>query len=194
MANVEHLLQLSDEYQVVELIFNPCVRFLEDQPKTKENVMKILALAELYNLEKVSQDCNNLLGEMRLEPLSETVHFEDLDREKLQHFLMQRIERLETLLDEVYPQFIGLMVYCFQLWHEGKIGHQLSFCTSHYDHIGRATLYRGDIGKWFGECETCKGMLKTLAYYFQHTFYSGKPKHKQNSYVCLDDNLPDVIL
>ncbi|KAJ7394345.1 hypothetical protein OS493_000150 [Desmophyllum pertusum] len=35
MGNVEHLLMLSDEYHVKELIFNPCVEFLEVQPKTK---------------------------------------------------------------------------------------------------------------------------------------------------------------
>ena len=61
MENVEHLLLLSDEYQVTEQIFKPCVKFLDEEPKTKENVMKILALAELYNLEKVRQDCDDLL-------------------------------------------------------------------------------------------------------------------------------------
>ncbi|KAJ7394343.1 hypothetical protein OS493_000148 [Desmophyllum pertusum] len=106
VENVEHLLMLSDEYQVKELIFNPCVEFLEVQPKTKENVMKILALADLYNLDKVWQGCNDLLKNMKLESLSETVHLQDLDKEKMQYYLTQRIERLETILDELYPQFL----------------------------------------------------------------------------------------
>ncbi|KAJ7394344.1 hypothetical protein OS493_000149 [Desmophyllum pertusum] len=112
MENVEQLLMLSDEYQVKELIFNPCVEFLEVQPKTKENVMKILALADLYNLDKVWQGCNDLLKNMKLETLSETVHLQDLDKEKMQYYLTQRIERLETLetiLDELYPQFFWII-------------------------------------------------------------------------------------
>ncbi|KAJ7394340.1 hypothetical protein OS493_000145 [Desmophyllum pertusum] len=110
VENVEHLLMLSDEYQVKELIFNPCVEFLEVQPKTKENVMKILALADLYNLDKaVRQGCDDLLKNMKLETLSETVPLQDLDKEKTQHYLTQRIERLETILDELYPQFFGLL-------------------------------------------------------------------------------------
>ena len=75
--------------------------------------MKILALANLYNLEKVYQGCIDLLKNMRLESISETIHLEDLDKEKTQYYLTQRIERLETFLDEVYPQFLrgvtGLM-------------------------------------------------------------------------------------
>ena len=82
VENVEDLLQLSHEYQVKQLIFDPSVKFLEDQPKTKENVMKILALAKLYDLEKVHQGCIDLLKNMRLESLSETVHLQDLDKEK----------------------------------------------------------------------------------------------------------------
>ena len=69
VENVEDLLQLSDEYQVKQHIFDPCVKFLEDQPKTKENVMKIVALAKLYNLDKVHQGCIDLLKNMGLESL-----------------------------------------------------------------------------------------------------------------------------
>ena len=102
MENVEHLLLLSDEYQVTEQIFKPCVKFLDEEPKTKENVMKILALAELYNLEKVRRDCDDLLKGLSLKTLSDTVQFQNIDKDKLQHFLTQRIELLEGLLKEVY--------------------------------------------------------------------------------------------
>ena len=107
MENVEHLLLLSDEYQVTEQIFKPCVKFLDEEPKTKENVMKILALAELYNLEKVRQDCDDLLKGLSLKTLSDTVQFQNIDKDKLQHFLTQRIELLEGLLKEVYPHLLA---------------------------------------------------------------------------------------
>ena len=84
VENVEDLLLLSHEYHVKQHIFDPCVMFLEDQTKTKENVMKILGLANLYNLEKVHQGCIDLLKNMRLESLSETVHLPDLDKEQTQ--------------------------------------------------------------------------------------------------------------
>ncbi|KAL9968618.1 hypothetical protein ACROYT_G020730 [Oculina patagonica] len=117
MENIEHLLKLSDEYQV-KLVFNPCVKFLEDQLKTKANVMKILTLAELYNLDNVRQSCNDLLTDMTLNSMSEIVHLQDLDRDRLQSLLTQRIERLEAFLDELYPQFMGLVACLFWLLHE----------------------------------------------------------------------------
>lgn len=123
MENVEHLLLLSDEYQVTEQIFKPCVKFLDEEPKTKENVMKILALAELYNLEKVRQDCDDLLKGLSLKTLSDTVQFQNIDKDKLQYFLTQRIELLEGLLKEVYPQFIGLAECCMWMYDEEKKRH-----------------------------------------------------------------------
>ena len=61
--------------------------------------MKLSAIAELYGLDDVHERCNNLLKNMRLKTLSETVHLEELDVENARHFLEQRIERLETFLD-----------------------------------------------------------------------------------------------
>ena len=120
MENVEDLLQLSDEYQVKQLIFDPCVKFLEDQPKTKENVMKILSLAKLYNLEKVHQGCIDLLKNMRLESLSETVHLPDLDKEQTEYYLTQRIERLEMFLEYAFPQFFGVVASLVLLMFEPR--------------------------------------------------------------------------
>ena len=129
MENVEDLLQLSDEYQVKQHIFDPCVEFLEDQPKTKENVVKILALADLYNLEKVHQGCIDLLKNMRLESLSETVHLQDLDKEKTQYYLTERIEQLETFLDEAFPQFFGLVAsLVLEMFESNK---NVTWCSEH---------------------------------------------------------------
>ena len=126
---MEDLLQLSDEYQVKQLIFDPCVKFLEDQTKTKENVMKIVALANLYNLEKVHQSCIDLLKNMRFESLSETIHLQDLDKEQTQYYLTERIERLETFFDDVYLQFFGVVMNLMLL----LVGKSMpwSLCSTH---------------------------------------------------------------
>ncbi|PFX33782.1 Kelch-like protein 22 [Stylophora pistillata] len=105
MENVEQFLQLSDEYPVTEHIFKSCMKILEEEPKTKENVMEILALAELYELNKVRQDCNELLSGMKIKTLAETVQLVNVEKGRLQHFLTQRIEVLEGYLDEFENPF-----------------------------------------------------------------------------------------
>lgn len=158
MENVEQFQQLSDEYQVTEHIFKPCVKFLEDEPKNKENVMKSLALAELYNLEKVHQDCNDLLKGMNLKTLSDTVQFQNIDRDKLKHFLTQRIELLEGLLNEVYPQFIGLAECCMWLWGEANKG-LAELCPIHYRDEKPVT----NLVDRFKECHKCRYILERIA-------------------------------
>ena len=64
MENVGHLLKLSDEYQV-KGIFDHCVKFLEHQPKTEGNVIKIMILASLYNLGNVLEGCYPTIREMK---------------------------------------------------------------------------------------------------------------------------------
>ena len=183
MANVEQLLQLSNEYQVVELIFNPGVKFLEDQPKTKENVMKILALADLYDLEKVRQGCNDLLKDMRFETLSGTVHFQDLEREKLQHFLTQRIERLETVLDKVYPQFMGLVAVFFwslknSNFEDVKKKVKRSSCFKHFDSLTCERKTSIDsAGSWeISTCSDCRSLLNSVVDVFTDSWYFSPKK------------------
>lgn len=102
LGNVEHLLKLSDEYQV-KLIFDPCIKFLKDLPVTGKNVMQLWMLANLYDLDDVCCGCNNFLKDLKLKALSETVHLEDLDLKTARHILVQRIEWLEMFLDKLYP-------------------------------------------------------------------------------------------
>ena len=159
VENVEDLLQLSDEYQVKQHIFDPCVKFLEDQTKTKENVMKIVALANLYNLEKVHQGCIDLLKNMRLESLSETAQLQDPDKEQPQYYLTQRIERLEAVLDEVYPQFFGVVASLMYLLTSY---HNLSRCREHFPH---GTFSRPVSYLQFTEirdCPECRSMLSRM--------------------------------
>ena len=158
MENVEGLLLLSDEYQVTRLIFDPCVKFLEDQPKTRENVMRILSLANLYNLEKVHQGCIDLLKNMRLESLSETVHLQDLDKEQTQYYLTQRIERLETVIDGVLPQVHGLVFSLMRLLYDSENGDNLQWCSKH---VTRGKFSRF-ILREIRECLDCRRMLKSM--------------------------------
>ena len=185
---MEDLIQLSDEYQVIRLIFDPCVKFLEDQPKTRENVMRILSLANLYNLEKVHQDCIDLLKNMRFESLSETVHLQDLDKEKTQYYLTQRIERLETVIDGVFPQVFGLVFSLMRLLHNSEDEEEVQWCSKHVSR-GKFSLYK----PWeISECIGCQGMLKSMV---DATCYvkNGKqmPCHGYNAH--FDNNLFSVM-
>ena len=195
MENVEHLLLLSDEYQVTEQIFKPCVKFLDEEPKTKENVMKILALAELYNLEKVRQDCDDLLKGLSLKTLSDTVQFQNIDKDKLQHFLTQRIELLEGLLKEVYPQFIGLAECCMWLWDEEKKG-LLTLCPAHYSD-GKPTKNLVDR---FKECDKCRSVLKSIATFTAPQRWRGRYLEFSGTYATyyasrhrFDNNVSGII-
>ena len=156
MENVEDLLQLSDEYQVKQLIFDPCVKFLEDQPKTKDNVMKALALAKLYNLENVHQGCIDLLKNMRLESLSDTIHLQDLDKEQTQYYLTERIERLEMVLDQLYPQVSGLVGSLMWLMHDSD--EIVAWCSSHVS----GGKFKGYRWSEMRKCVGCKRMLNSL--------------------------------
>ena len=153
VENVEDLLLLSHEYHVKQHIFDPCVTFLEDQTKTKENVMKILGLANLYNLEKVHQGCIDLLKNMRLESLSETVHLQDLDKEQTQFYLTQRIERLETVLDEVYPQFFGVVTSLMTTYE------WVGWCK---EHLPSGTFSRPVSYLQIKDCPKCRRTLTTM--------------------------------
>lgn len=132
------------------------MKFLEDEPKTKENVMKIRALADLYALEKVHQDCDKLLSGMKLDTLSETVQFENIEKGKLEHFLTQRIKVLEEYLEELYPQSMGLLGCCLVLLNKTK-PKVTNWCTSHF--------YKGRVGSYLDikKCEVCHSMVEDLA-------------------------------
>ena len=153
-------MQLSDEYQVTEHIFQPCVEFLEDEPKTKENVMKIRALAEFYDLENVRQDCDKLLKGMTLGTLSKTVQFENVEKDKLQHFLTQRIEVLEGYLEKLYPQFMGLLEGCLRLFHEPR-QYLRQWCPIHFS-SGKVKA-RIKLDECIKGCKNCQEMLGHLA-------------------------------
>ena len=187
VTNVDHLLKLSDEYQV-KGIFDPCVKFLENQPKTDKNVMKILKLASLYKLENIYQSCYSITKEMELKSILKASQEEDLDKETLANILSQRTERLETFLDKVYPQFMGLVECCLWLWYEGE--RPMKWCPTHFSK-GKSFY---NIASRMRNCKDCTQMLITMARrtetfnpYFQRTerTYGGS--------LYFDTQLPNII-
>ena len=128
-GNVEHLLKLSDEYQIKH-IFDACINFVETHPKTKQNVMKLRKMAMNYNLDRVRDECDDLLKNLKLTTLIEIVDLKGLDHETLQYFLEQRIKRLETVLDKVYPEFMGMIECLFWLMSESN-EFRVRWCEQH---------------------------------------------------------------
>jgi len=187
VENVEDLLQLSDEYQVKQLIFDPCVKFLEDQTKTKENVMKIVALANLYNLEKVHQGCIDLLSNMKLESLSETIRLQDLDKEKTQYYLTQRIERLETFLDQAFPQFFGVVA---SLVFRSRDGKNIMYCS---EHVSQGKFKKFTSTEMIAECLGCRSMLTSMLRGTIEPYYAlgERPFHGFNNHFNLFSVMED---
>ena len=82
MENVEHLLKLAEEYQI-KTVLDLCANFLRDEPKTEDNAMKILLLAQKYRLSNVGDDCRILLAQLSLQRLERYGEFSDLNGENL---------------------------------------------------------------------------------------------------------------
>lgn len=159
VENVEHLLRLSDEYQVTG-IFEQCVKFLERQPKTEGNVMKIMILASLYKLGSVVESCYTTIREMKRQSILEATQQEALDKETLQNIMSQRLERLETFLDQLYPQFIGVVEYCFSLFYKSDVlRKKLTWCPLHF---ANGKSHSADVAKRLKECLICKQMLLSI--------------------------------
>ena len=156
---MEHLLKLSDEYQV-KGIFEQCVKFLEQQPTTEGNVIKIVKLASLYKLGNVLEGCYTTIREMKRQSILEATQQEALDKETLQNIMSQRLERLETFLDELYPQFLGVVEYCLSLCYKSdRLKQKVNWCPLHFTN-GKS--HSVDIDKRLSECPVCDQMLFTI--------------------------------
>ena len=79
---MEHLLKLAEEYQI-KTVLDLCANFLRDEPKTEDNAMKILFLAQKYRLSNVGDDCRILLAQLSLQRLERYGEFSDLNGENL---------------------------------------------------------------------------------------------------------------
>ena len=162
MDNAQHLLKLSYEYEV-KVIFEQCVKFLEHQPKTEENVMTILMLASLYKLDNhdMLESCYTMIREMKRHSILKATQQQALDQETMQNIMSQRFERLETCLEQLYPHFNGLLEYCFSLWYKSEhLQQRVAWCPLHFTN---GKLHSGDIYcKLLSDCPVCKQMLLTI--------------------------------
>ena len=127
--------------------------------------MKILRLANLYELKDIRQNCYQLLKNMRLQPILEIIQkHDDVDKEDVQNILIERIQHLEDFLDSLYPHFMGMVECCFWLWHEGK--QYMKWCPMHFDR-GRSST---KIDERLQECSVCKEMLNTFKESYSYKF------------------------
>ena len=176
MLNVEHLLKLSDEYEIKH-VFESCVSFVEKQPKLKQNVMKLRKMAAMYSLNSVLEGCEDFLENLKLKTLREIVDFKDLDRDTLQHFLEQRIERLEKFVDQVYPEYMAMREYVMEK-------QQYDICNEHISQ-GKLKSNRRIDSEVIRGCEKCRQQI-SHALQAQTSLYQQKYRHKkgtQNSYI-----------
>ena len=178
MLNVEHLLKLSDEYEIKH-VFESCVSFVEKQPKLKQNVMKLRKMAAMYNLNSVLEGCEDFLENLKLKTLREIVDFKDLDRDTLQHFLEQRIERLEKFVDQVYPEYMGVLEYMMEK-------QQYDICNEHISK-GKLKSNRRIDNEVIRRCQKCRQQI-SRSFEAETSYYQEKYRHKEGtpySYVIM---------
>ena len=166
MEKVEHLLKLADEYEVMS-IFDLCVKCLKDEPKSKKNAVRILYLAsatviarDSERLDIVRQECYSLIEDMQLKDIMEKEDFKSLDRDSSERALMKRAERLETFIEEIYPQMIGLVEFCIVLCLEDSETRP-GMSTRCPHHFVVASHLRG-LHERIQACQVCKNMVEEL--------------------------------
>ena len=158
--NVEHLLKLSDEYQIKH-IYDACINFVETHPKTQQNVMKLRKMATNYNLDRVRDECDNLIKNLKLTTLSEIVDLKGLDQETLQYFLEQRIKRLETVLDKIYPEFMGMVECLFWLMSESEKC-SFTWCWEHFTDECQLRPRKYIDSEEIRQCYKCSRMFRSM--------------------------------
>lgn len=121
--------------------------------------MKLRRISDLHNLETVAKDCNDFITNMKIKNLYEAVNPEDLDQGTLRQFLEQRINRLETFFDEVYPEFMGMVECLFWLMH--KSGLDVRWCSKHVTDGKLVNELKID-SEEIRECAHCQNMLYSV--------------------------------
>ena len=159
---VEHLLKLADEYQT-KSVFDLCVNYLKGVPRSKGNAIRILFLANVTvmaredkRLDGVRRECYDVVKDMPLEDILEKHDFKNLERDSLENVLVQRVKRLEELVKEVYPQFIGLVEFCMMLCLESS---KIDGCPEHFHSDNKST---GELYSRIKTCAVCKRMIERL--------------------------------
>ena len=163
---MEHLLRLADEYQT-KSVFDVCLNYLKVLPGTKENAVRTLFLTNMAamargdrRLDIVRSGCYNLIKDMSLQDIVKKDDFKNLERDSVESVLVERVKKLEGLVEVVYPQLIGLVEFCLVLCLGPK--KQNAFfrsCPEHFnsDHMALEELYTR-----IKKCTTCRKMIEQL--------------------------------
>lgn len=166
MYKVEHLLKLADEYQAMR-VFNICVNYLENVPRCNETVVKILYLAQSTplatgdsRLQSICEKCCDVIQNMDLKEITQTFDFKNLNRDSLEKVFMKKINRLETFLAKLYPQFIGLVEFCMVLCL--RYVNDFIPCPEHFDFMDSGEVASEELFQRVKSCLVCRKMIERL--------------------------------
>ena len=162
---VEHLLKLADEYQANGIV-DVCVKMLNSEAQYKDNAVKILHLAtctptvrEDVRLILVREQCYEVTKNMELTETQGKESYKNLEKDAMERVLVKRIQRLETFVKEIYPQFIGLVQCC--LWCVLENAKVISTCPQHF--LNKKP--KENLLKLMKGCPVCRQMIKQLVNY-----------------------------
>ncbi|XP_015752469.1 PREDICTED: uncharacterized protein LOC107332256 [Acropora digitifera] len=165
LNQVEHLLKLADEYQARGIV-DVCVKMLKSEARCKDNAVKILHLATCTptvrddeRLILVREQCYELMKNVELTETQGKESYKNLERDALERVLVKRIQRLETFVKEIYPQFIGLVQCC--LWYVLENAKVISTCPQHF--LNKKPTE--NLLKLMKDCPVCRQMIKQLVNY-----------------------------
>ena len=172
MNQVEHLLKLADEYQAVGVV-DVCVKILKSEPKSRDNAVKILHLASStatarddQRLFEVREQCYQLTEDMELTESYE--NGKSLEKEIWERVLVKRIQRLETFVREIYPQFVDFVEFSLS---ESLREKTISSCPRHFSN-GKANEH---LLKRMKDCAVCRQMIKLLIFNLKKLKQSQQP-------------------
>ena len=166
MTKAEHLLKLADEYQT-KSVFDLCVNYLKTLQRSENNAIQMLYLAngtimarEDKRLDGVRSECYGLIKNMAIEKISKNEYFQNLNSVSLQNAFVEKVERLEKLVCEVYPQFIGLVEFCMSLClNSTEYKSKITRCPTHFSDNNKATM---DLNFRMETCAVCRSMIQEL--------------------------------
>ena len=183
MENVEHLLKLAEEYQI-KTVLDLCANFLRYEPKTEDNAMKILLLAQKYRLSNVGDDCRILLAQLSLQRQERYREFPDLNGENLRAIILPRMRRLENVIKKLSPQVSGMVAFALRLWGQGR--NDVAWCPVHIPN--GIPLF--SIKECLQTCPVCKKVMESLASTTSRgeMYEACKPSEGRSSYTDHFDN------
>ena len=155
---------LGDEYQVAK-VTKECRKFLMSATLDDQMAMKVFLLAKKCGLTDLRTKCCGQLSFIEPNTLGELAGFQDLDGDSMKEVLVPHLERakkssetLQTSLNEVLPQLVGLLELVVHLITKTE-GYHLKMCPIHYNASGKANSAFKERLK---SCTACKAMFNAI--------------------------------